>query len=83
MLGEAIQVYDNVMEEKTTQKQDLIVMIYILYHQNECNAIEKQLKDKMEYFKVVDSERAREKQLEMEFKRKREVITILINYIVI
>lgn len=27
----------------------------------------------MEYFKVVDSERAREKQLEEEFKKKREV----------
>jgi hypothetical protein len=45
--------------------------------QNECAAIEKQLKDKIEYFKVVDQEKAREKELEEEFKRKREVLFVI------
>lgn len=31
------------------------------------------MKDKIEYFKVVDQEKAREKELEEEFRRKREV----------
>ncbi|CAD8133984.1 unnamed protein product [Paramecium pentaurelia] len=63
-LSEAIQIYDQMMEEYMKNLTDL---------QSECASIEKQLKDRQEYFKAVDSEKGRERQLEEEFRRLKEL----------
>ncbi|KAM3142601.1 hypothetical protein pb186bvf_005260 [Paramecium bursaria] len=61
---ESIQLYDQTMEQGMARLQEL---------QQECADIEKDLKDKQNYFRAVDSEKAREREIEEEFKRKREL----------
>ncbi|CAD8050566.1 unnamed protein product [Paramecium sonneborni] len=63
-LSEAIQNYDQMMEEFMKNLTDL---------QSECASTEKQLRDRQEYFKAVDSEKGRERKLEEEFRRLKEL----------
>eukprot|EP00828_Plagiopyla_frontata_P004110 TRINITY_DN1141_c0_g1_i8.p1 TRINITY_DN1141_c0_g1~~TRINITY_DN1141_c0_g1_i8.p1 ORF type:complete len:294 (+),score=81.24 TRINITY_DN1141_c0_g1_i8:711-1592(+) len=55
--------YDKEMEELTQQKMEL---------ENEYAVIRKELQEKLLHFKNIDSEKAREAALEMEFKAKQE-----------
>ncbi|CAD8087852.1 unnamed protein product [Paramecium sonneborni] len=62
-LQEGVQNYDIMMEE-TIQKFNNL--------QKECQHIEQQLRDRKQYFLIVDAQKRKEKELEEEFKKKKD-----------
>ena len=81
-LAENMGLYDHLMEENTKEKADLLVILILIFKnlirkmgflQDEHHKINKELRDLDEHFTNVNSERARELELERQLKERLNV----------